>query len=426
MTAAGIFEIDGALALAFPSSATPYILRREEVGQAFPAQLYANRYTTATMAIGADAYLKVPGLDVRVRLGGAYLLYNAPGYVAFGGGIDFDFFDIVSIAGHADGEFNFANATVQPRRARQGLRRRHHLRGRRRAGLRHRGRGCVNVDVGFTRRQRRRRRRLQPVPPGHLAVRRLPLDALRRSHVFSASAAQSGAPLRVKVKAGDPSLGGAARRRRRRAARARHDAGGQVVREHAGSRRQPDRGDPDPALRAAEDHDRRAAGPQARDVHDRAAAGLTGDHEDDRGRGSAEGAITASVSDAAPPPRRAARRRPPRPLPEPGDLSYDIRPRPGQKVTFVEVGTGGRRVIGTASSGRGTLTFTPAPGAGAPPDRGAVLARRAAGRDGHRRALHPAVGALSRPARVRVRRRGSRTAGELAARRRRHRATTSS
>ena len=110
VTAVGIFEIDGALALAFPTSAQPFILRRDEVGQAFPAKLYDNRYTTFTLAIGADAYLKVPLIDTRMRLGGAYLLYNAPGYVAFGGGIDFDFFDIVSITGHADGEFNVANA----------------------------------------------------------------------------------------------------------------------------------------------------------------------------------------------------------------------------------------------------------------------------------------------------------------------------
>ena len=140
VTAVGIFEIDGALALAFPSSAQPFILRRDEVGQAFPAKLYDNRYTTVTMAIGADAYLKVPLLDTRMRLGGAYLLYNAPGYVAFGGGIDFDFFDIVSISGHADGRVQRRQRTIQPRRAREGLRRRHHLRRRRRKCLRHRGR----------------------------------------------------------------------------------------------------------------------------------------------------------------------------------------------------------------------------------------------------------------------------------------------
>ena len=36
--------------------------------------------------------------------------------------------------------------------------------------------------------------------------------------------------------------------------------------------------------------------------------------------------------------------------------------RPDQKVTFVEVAAGGKRPLGTVTGGKGTLTFSPAPG----------------------------------------------------------------
>jgi hypothetical protein len=42
-------------------------------------------------------------------------------------------------------------------------------------------------------------------------------------------------------------------------------------------------------------------------------------------------------------------------------LVYDVLPRPGQRVTFVETGPEGGP-IGTVSGGRGTLSFAPAPG----------------------------------------------------------------
>lgn len=46
-------------------------------------------------------------------------------------------------------------------------------------------------------------------------------------------------------------------------------------------------------------------------------------------------------------------------------LSYDVTPRPGQKVTFAEQGKGAAKPIGgVAKEGRGTLRFTPADGPG--------------------------------------------------------------
>ena len=43
-------------------------------------------------------------------------------------------------------------------------------------------------------------------------------------------------------------------------------------------------------------------------------------------------------------------------------LTYDVERRPDQKVTFVEVAAGGKRPLGTVTGGKGTLTFSPAPG----------------------------------------------------------------
>jgi hypothetical protein len=48
-------------------------------------------------------------------------------------------------------------------------------------------------------------------------------------------------------------------------------------------------------------------------------------------------------------------------------LSYNVAPRPGQKVTFAEQGKGAAQPIGgTAEDGRGTIRFTPADGPGGP------------------------------------------------------------
>jgi hypothetical protein len=108
VTAEGVLEIDGHLVLAFPSNAAPFILDRAEVGDAFPGDYYNRRYTNTVFAIGADAYFDLP-IAGRTKLGGAYLLYQYPGYVGFGGGIDAHFAGIVDLTGRVDGEFNFAN-----------------------------------------------------------------------------------------------------------------------------------------------------------------------------------------------------------------------------------------------------------------------------------------------------------------------------
>lgn len=108
LTAEGILEIDGHLVMAFPSAAAPFVLDRAEVGDAFPGDFYNRSYTSTLFAIGADAYIDLP-IAGRTKLGGAYLLYQYPGYVGLGGGIEAHFAGIVDLTGRVDGEFNFAN-----------------------------------------------------------------------------------------------------------------------------------------------------------------------------------------------------------------------------------------------------------------------------------------------------------------------------
>ena len=109
LTALGILRIDGALVLALPTTAEPFFLTREENGDAFPANFYGRPYNRFTLALGADASLKVPIIDDPIALAKAYFLYEAPGYVAFGGGVHADFIDVLSLSGGVDGEFNAEN-----------------------------------------------------------------------------------------------------------------------------------------------------------------------------------------------------------------------------------------------------------------------------------------------------------------------------
>ena len=109
LTALGILRIDGALVLALPTTAELFFLTREENGDAFPASFYGRPYYRFTLALGADASLKVPIIDDPIALAKAYFLYEAPGYVAFGGGVDANFLDVLSLSGGVDGEFNAEN-----------------------------------------------------------------------------------------------------------------------------------------------------------------------------------------------------------------------------------------------------------------------------------------------------------------------------
>lgn len=111
---AHLLVIDGRLVLAFPTADTPFFLRREEVGNDFPAKLYTYRYTGTTMGLSAGAALRLPAVG-EVPLAQAYVLYEYPGYLALGGGMSYGFKEpltgvtLIGVTGRVDGEFNATN-----------------------------------------------------------------------------------------------------------------------------------------------------------------------------------------------------------------------------------------------------------------------------------------------------------------------------
>jgi hypothetical protein len=102
-----VVRIDGRLVLAFPSPAAPWVFNEVEAGPAFPRHFYGREHTNFTISVGAKLYLLVPVVG-EIELGGAYFLYESPGYVAFGGGIEAELL-IIKVSGRVDGEFNAAN-----------------------------------------------------------------------------------------------------------------------------------------------------------------------------------------------------------------------------------------------------------------------------------------------------------------------------
>jgi hypothetical protein len=393
LTALGIFQIDGALVLALPSDATPFILTREENGDAFPANFYGRPYNRFTLALGADASLKVPLIGDPIALASAYFLYEAPGYVAFGGGVHADFFDVLSLSGRADGEFNAANG-------------RFNLSGQIRvcvadvvcagaiAYLSSVGvGGCVSLDAGFL--------GTYNVGGGVVYnpfdIKLWPFDGCRWSrfkddNVFTARAAQAGKPITVHVAAGERSqavaLDSAASAARVRVV----SPGGSAVESPAGPGLTVTRG---VRIMRSEQLHQTVVGlvdPKPGDYTIEVLGDSPAVTNVSRATDPPPAHVTASVHG------HGSRR----------TLAYDILARPQQSVSFVEVSGVTRRPIGTVSGGgRGTLRFMPAPGS----DVRHVEAQFTL--DGVRAetrtvaSFRPPPARLGRPAHLRVRRRAS-------------------
>jgi hypothetical protein len=114
-----LLKVDGRLVVAFPSAADPYRLSRDTDyldpppnGPRFPRQFYDVPRTTFTAAISGGASLSVPVIG-DIPLGAAYFLYEYPGYMAFGGGID-KFLRVGKVkfaefSGAVQGEINASN-----------------------------------------------------------------------------------------------------------------------------------------------------------------------------------------------------------------------------------------------------------------------------------------------------------------------------
>jgi streptogramin lyase len=385
VTALGIYEISGSLALAFPTAAAPFRLSREELGNSFPTEFYGAATSHFTVAAAGDASLTVPVVGA-VHLGGAYFFYQATGNVRLGGDIDTSFLGIVRLRGRTNGEFILAHGghfnfgqdieacifdfichNAHTRLSSVGVGGCYTL-------------GPVSFGGGV---------RFSPFEPIIWPIDGCKWSRFEDSPSASARAAQAGRPLMVTVKRGDPSrairLDGS-----EGAPRVRVTApGGQVLESPEGAGTQLT-----PSIRILRSEQLKATVVGLQDPR-------PGDYAIETMPASP--AIT-KVSTAEDPPGarvtasvhgRGARR----------TLLYDVLPRPGQRVTFVETGPGGDRLIGTVSGGRGTLSFAPAPG---PSPRRVEAQFELAGIGAETRTVAsftPPSTRLGRPARVLVRRR---------------------
>src|SRR4051794_28900502 len=338
------------MVLAMPSQAAPFRLPREESGGGFPPQFYGRAFPRFTLALGGEAFLKIPLIGGPIRLAGGYLLYQYPGYVAFGGDVGFNFLDILELDGHAGGELNAATG-------RFNLGADIHacvldvICGGAIARISSVGIGaCVtaeilgeSISVGGG------------VNYSPFAVKLWPFDGCKwarfdEPNVFAdkATAAQAGQPFRVHIGAGDRSrairldgAGGAPRVRVTTPGGESLDApGGPGVAAAGGIR----------ILRS-----------------DKLGATVVGLEDPHPGAYTVQtlpgSAPVGKITEAEDPPDAHVSAR----VTGHGTrrtLVYDVRRRPGQRVAFAETTAAGGRPIGTVSGGKGRLRFTPAPGGG--------------------------------------------------------------
>jgi Concanavalin A-like lectin/glucanases superfamily len=385
ITVLKILAIDGRLVFAFPSERTPFTFDPAEVGGGYPPHFYGRQHTRTTVGVSAEAFLKLPVIG-ETKLANAYLLYEYPGYVAFGGGAGLTIKPI-SISGAVNGEFNLANG-------------RFNISGNARACLI--DVACAGAIAVISSRGTGVCLELGPLNVGGgviwspFDILIWPLDGCRWSRFVERNvrAAQVNDPLAVQVRAGDPSraieLHGAHGAPRIKVT----GPGGQSAESPAGS---------DVAIKGAiriirsEQSGLTVVGLQDARPGTYRIAPLPGSPAVDRVR----------HADDQPPAKITAR------VQGGGTtrtLIYDIARRDAQRVTFVErTAQGTSRPIGTVTGGgRGRLRFSPAPGRDARtivaqvefdqvPAEPLTVARFA-----------PPSPRLGRPSRLRVRRRGTR------------------
>ena len=95
---AQFIKLDGRIFVALPTSAEPFVMNRNEVGNDYPPHLYGSKFTRFTFGASAAALVDVPVIG-ETKLGSAYVVYEYPGYFAFGGGYDATVLDLVRIRG---------------------------------------------------------------------------------------------------------------------------------------------------------------------------------------------------------------------------------------------------------------------------------------------------------------------------------------
>ena len=386
-----LLRIGGRMVLAFPTAFDPWVFNVEEAGSAFRPRFYGHEHRGKTLALGGDnVFVRVP-LVGETPLASGYFLSEAPGYRAFGGNIGAEFLGVVRLAGAVDGEFNFSRGLfnlvgqvelcVADIVCDGGI-----------GAISTGGAGgCVKlgpVNVG-----------------GGVQWRRSdepflwPFDGCKWSRFAEPNVRGSQA---VTAQAGSPHLVRFSRGDRGRAVRLEGASGAPRVRV-TGPRGQTLESGPGPGY---------VLGGGIRIMRsERLGITVVGISDARPGTWRIEplpgSSAVSEITEAEDLPDAnvrarvrgsGARRR----------LSYVIRRRPGQRVTFVESGAEGKRTLATVTGGRGSLRFSPAPGrgrrrieaqfelAGLPAER-VTVAR-----------FSPPSPRLSRPRRLQVRRRGGR------------------
>ncbi len=333
ISAGGFVKVDGYEVFAAPSSATPYLLKRDEVGESFPAEMYSTPFTRPLVAAGGDVGLDLPFIGY-TRLGGGYFVYELPGYVAMGGNASFNLLGIIRFGGGINGEMRPCQAALQPARRHLGLPDRRRRRSLREIGGEHlprpEPRGRLGRVPAARPGQRRRRRAVgAPGQAVHLADRRLQVVAVQDRRPRGTGHGRAGGG--HDRADGRDRPGDSARRVRRVAA----GEGDGTQRRDAGHQRGPlrvlaGRQDPHPALRQRRCalYDRWTAGRRGRRMEDRAAAGLGDDrrHLDRQEPGRCQGLRARYPWSRG--PARPDLRRPP----SPGTAGAVLRRRPARRA----------------------------------------------------------------------------------------------
>ncbi len=107
--ALAVADVAGNMVLAFPSPSTPPFRVAPTDLPGAPAALLRQSYPTGpAIGVGGTVNVNIPDIG-QVPLGGGYLLYDAPGYIAAGGEMDAGIKDLLTITGRLDGQFNVVN-----------------------------------------------------------------------------------------------------------------------------------------------------------------------------------------------------------------------------------------------------------------------------------------------------------------------------
>jgi hypothetical protein len=97
----GLADIDGALSLVFASQDASYVFPTDAGAGLGP--IAGRRVTTPSLAVGGDVSIDVPVLGSVGPLGEAYLLYEFPDYVELGAKFGYNLAGVFSIDGHING-----------------------------------------------------------------------------------------------------------------------------------------------------------------------------------------------------------------------------------------------------------------------------------------------------------------------------------